>query len=50
MNELIKKWAQEDRDTFLKAIPFFHGYYARTKDSNALEIARNLGIAADKLK
>lgn len=30
----------------LEMIPFFHGLYARTKDQDALVIAKNLGIAA----
>lgn len=50
MKELLAQWRREDRIQLLSMIPFWHGFYARSKNPVALEIAKNLGIAAGKLK
>lgn len=49
MNEYLERWAREDKDKLLDLIPYFHGVFARTKDPQALEVAKNLGIAVKNL-
>lgn len=49
MEEHLSRWAAEDRRRLLALIPSFHGYFARTKDPIALDVARNIGIALRKL-
>lgn len=50
MNQYLVKWKREDRVRILNMITFFHGFFARTKNPWALEVARDLGLEADKLK
>jgi len=50
MKELLAQWKKDDRVQLLSTIPFWHGFYARSKNPVALEIAKNLGIAAGNLK
>lgn len=38
------------RKTLLDLIPYFHAFYARHKMPDALEVARNIGIAVSKMK
>jgi len=49
MKELLAQWKADDRKQLLSMIPFWHGFYARSKNPVALEISRNLGIAAKNL-
>jgi len=49
LKEHLENWAREDKDKLLNLIPLFHGVFARTKDPQALEVAKNLGIAVKKL-
>lgn len=37
-------------EKLLNLVSFFHGYYARSKDPEALEIAKNIGIALKDTK
>lgn len=50
MKEHLEHWATEDRKKLLALVPTFHGVFARTKDTYALDIARNIGITTSKLK
>lgn len=50
LQKFLEQCAGEDRKKLLNLIPFFHGFFARTKNPTALEIAKDLGIAANKLK
>lgn len=49
MKDQLTRWAEADKTRILNLIPFFHGYYARTKNPEALEVARSLGIAAKNI-
>lgn len=51
--KFLEEEKQYDRQfyaTLLKDIPYFHRLYAKYHDPLALETAKNLGVAATKIK
>lgn len=49
---LVEKKRDDDafKEVLLRDIPYFHKRFAKTKDPQNLEIAKNLGVALTKLK
>ena len=45
MIEELEKQDKRNSNKLLALIPYFHGVFARTKNFDALECAKNLGIA-----
>lgn len=48
--EKLTKYDQETKNRLLTLIPYFHGVFARTKNPDALEVAKSLGVAIKETK
>lgn len=48
--DIIKEQTIKTRNKLISFIPIFHGVFARTKDTMALDIARQLGEVIKAIK